>query len=243
MTRWSIGYRYTSWAVRPERKHRLGAASRSLISVAIIYQAQLTPSKIELLAGWVPAQPWLGHTDASTLEAVGAYRFDDPEGEVGIETHLLRSADGQVLQAPVTYRGAPLLGAESSLVTTVQHSVLGTRWVYDACGDPVYAQALAAAILTGGSQADLEFVTDTGTERRQSATEVSGSGSPDSEVPTVGPVAYVSKGARTVVTSDHLELIVVRVIGAHDADGDAHTLVGTWPEHDAPALLASARIT
>ena len=93
--------------------------------MALIYQAELTPSKIDLLAAWIPTRPWLGDADVSTLEAVGAYRFDDPAGEVGIETHLLRSADGQVLHVPLTYRGAPLTGAEAALVGTMQHSVLG----------------------------------------------------------------------------------------------------------------------
>lgn len=56
---------------------------------------------------------------------VGTYRFDDPDGEVGIETHVLRTADGQVIQVPVTYRDAPLEGAASLLITTTQHSILG----------------------------------------------------------------------------------------------------------------------
>jgi len=210
--------------------------------MAILYDATVSPSKIELLRAWVSAQCWLGGADASTLETVGAYRFDDPEGEVGIETHLLRAADGHVFQVPVTYRGAPLFGGEAALITTVQHSVLGRRWVYDACGDPVYAQALATAILTGGTQADLDLVTEKGTERRPATTRVSGSGSPGSVVPTVGSVAPDSDGKRTVVTSGNLQLIVLRVIGAFDADG-MPTLVGTWPGHDAPALLAVARAT
>ncbi len=78
-----------------------------------------------MLGEWVPRQPWIGSADASSLEVVGAYRFDDPAGEVGIETHLVRTADGQVVQVPVTYRGAPTAGAEASLITTMQHSVLG----------------------------------------------------------------------------------------------------------------------
>jgi hypothetical protein len=55
----------------------------------------------------VPHQPWLAGADASTLTRLGSYRSDDPDGEVGIETHLLGPADGRVLQVPLTYRGAP----------------------------------------------------------------------------------------------------------------------------------------
>ena len=39
---------------------------------------------------------------------------------------------------PVTYRDAPLPGADAWLIGTMDHSVLGKRWVYDGVGDPVY---------------------------------------------------------------------------------------------------------
>lgn len=201
---------------------------------------------MDLLRAWVPTQPWLADVDASTVEAVGAYRFDDPDGEVGIETHLLRTVDGQILQVPVTYRGSPLAGAELSLIATTQHSVLGERWVYDACGDQVYVRALATAILSGGTQAELDLVTDAGLERRQATTRVSGSGSPDCAIPPIGSVTYSSDGSRTVVRAGHVESILFRIVGRRNengADSGAQSLVGTWPGHDTPALLALARIT
>jgi len=52
---------------------------------------------------------------------------------------------GEVLHLPVTYRGAPLDGAEAHLITTLEHSALGRRWVYDAAGDPVALGCYAAA--------------------------------------------------------------------------------------------------
>jgi hypothetical protein len=71
--------------------------------VAILHSnAEITPTKPELLATWLPTQPWFG--DASALRLVGAYRFDDPDGAVGMETHLVRAGDGPVLQVPLTYR-------------------------------------------------------------------------------------------------------------------------------------------
>jgi hypothetical protein len=214
--------------------------------VALLYQATLTPSKIELLQAWVPHQPWLGDADATTVEVVGAYRFDDPDGEVGIETHLLRTADGQVLQVPVTYRDAPLVGSESLLIATTQHSVLGERWVYDACGDPVYVTALATAVLSGGTEAELEVVTDAGKERWQATTRVSGSGSPDSSIPSITSVSFSIEGITTVISANRVELTLVRVIDPYfgiDGHGAQQRLVGTWPGHDAPALLALAQIT
>jgi hypothetical protein len=212
--------------------------------VALLYQATLTPAKIEILRAWVPHQSWIGDADASTVGAVGAYRFDDPDGEVGIETHLLRTADGQIVQVPVTYRGSPLDGAESLLMATTRHSVLGERWVYDACGDPVYVRALATAALSGGTQAELEILTDTGREQRQATTLVSGSGSSDIAIPPIGSVSYTSEGTTTLIWANHLELSLVRVIDhVPAAPSGPQRLVGTWPGHDAPALLALVRIT
>ena len=214
--------------------------------MALLYQATLTPSKIELLQTWVPQQPWLGGADASTVVTVGSYRFDDPGGEVGMETHLLRTADSQILQVPVTYRGSPVTGSDSLLIGTMQHSVLGQRWVYDACGDPVYVMALATAVLSGGTQAELDVATDAGQERLPATTRVSGSGSPDTEIPPIGPVSLSNEGTATFIRVGHLELTLLRAI---DPERETHarsgqqSLVGTWPGHDDPALLALAQIT
>jgi hypothetical protein len=213
--------------------------------MALLYHATLTPSKTELLQAWIPRQPWIGGADVTTVETVGAYRFDDPDGEVGMETHLLQTADGQTLQVPVTYRGSPLDGAASSLITTTQHSVLGERWVYDACGDPTYVIALATAILTGGTQADIDFVTESGPKRWDDATtHVAGSGSPDSAIPPIMSISFSDEGTTTVIAAGQLELTVLRVIDPdreNGGRGDAQRLVGTWPGRDAPALLALAR--
>jgi hypothetical protein len=214
--------------------------------VAVLYQATVVPSKIELLQAWVPHQPWLDNADASDLEVAGSYRFDDPDGEVGIETHLLRTADGQILQVPVTYRGSPLEGAESSLITTTQHSVLGQRWVYDGCGDPVYLRALAATILSGGTQAEIDILTDHGQERLEATTRVSGSGRAGTALPPIEAVTRSGEGTTTVVRAGRLELTVFHAIDRRHENGEhdgAQTLEGTWPGHDAPALLALAQIT
>lgn len=205
--------------------------------MALIYNAQLNPSKIELLRDWVPTQSWLGSCDASSLDAVDAYRFDDPDGEVGIETHLLRTADGRILQVPLTYRAAPLDGAESYLIRTMDHSVLGERWVYDGCGDPVYAAALATAVVTGGSGAALEF--DDPAKERPVTAHVSGSGHHDAALPAVNEISCVVDGTDTVVTAGALTLTVVRVVDV-DRRSEELTLTGTWSDQPNPVLLASA---
>ncbi|WP_068158888.1 CG0192-related protein [Rhodococcus phenolicus] len=206
--------------------------------MALIHHAQLSPSKSEILATWVPTQPWSG--GSAELERVDAYRFDDPDGEVGIETHLLRTADGRVLHVPLTYRGAPLGGAEDSLVATMDHSVLGTRWVYDACADPVYVATLVTAIATGGGAADLVDA-ETG-KATQGSVKVSGSGTPDSPVPTIGRIAHTSDATTTTVSAGGVGIVLMRVIdtSAGLPEG-AGVLTGTWPGQGSPTLLAVLR--
>lgn len=116
--------------------------------------ATLTPSKLELLATWLPQQPWFDASDASDVERIAAYRFVDPYGEVGIETLLVRTG-GVVYQVPLTYRDAPLEGAEEFVVGEMDHSELGHRWVYDATGDPVYVDELMRVIREADDQAEL----------------------------------------------------------------------------------------
>ncbi|HWJ80590.1 MAG TPA: hypothetical protein VNS55_00015 [Nocardioides sp.] len=118
--------------------------------MAILHDATLKPTKLEVLEGWAPRQTWWP-AGAPGFELIGRFRFDDPDGEVGIETFLLRAADGSVVQVPLTYRGAPLDGGE--LVSTMEHSVLGDRWVYDALTDPVYRAVLADVVATGAHEA------------------------------------------------------------------------------------------
>src|SRR4051794_16111111 len=120
--------------------------------MALLHRATVSPSKLELLTDWLPSRSWF--PAGLPLERVGSFRFDDPAGEVGGETLLVGTGDGTLLQVPLTYRNAPVDGLERHLVGTAEHSVLGRRWVYDGCADPVWAAALATAVLTGGTQAE-----------------------------------------------------------------------------------------
>lgn len=126
--------------------------------MAIIHKGSwIRPTKLELLAGWMGSQRWYAAKGASpALTALAAWRLGDPEGEVGIETHIVLDTAGPrpvVYQVPLTYRGAPLPGAEHALVGTMEHGVLGPRWVYDAPHDPVYAACLLDLVL-GRAQAE-----------------------------------------------------------------------------------------
>ncbi|MFF5081030.1 hypothetical protein ACFY36_28605 [Actinoplanes sp. NPDC000266] len=197
--------------------------------MALIHRAQISPTKLELLEGWLPSREWAGDIGGSGLERVAAYRFDDPAGEVGVETLLVRAGDGPVLQVPLTYRGSPLDGGDSWLVGTCEHSVLGRRWVYDAVGDPVYAAALAKAILGGEGQAQEFFETDGRLEPRPLSMTIV-VGGPEGE----RPAEQVVPGDPARVVAEGAEFAVVRRVGGGWA-GDGLRLSGSWSGQ--PALV------
>ncbi|GGM84375.1 hypothetical protein ACFFX1_27700 [Dactylosporangium sucinum] len=227
--------------------------------MALLHQAELTPSKLELIAAWLPAQAWFRDPTTEGLARVAAYRFDDPAGEVGIEALLVRVGDGPVYQVALTYRGAPLAGAEPWLVGTTDHSVLGKRWVYDACGDPVYATVLAGALLGTTRQAE-EFLEVEGSlvprKPLMTVTTV------PAAVPAAGPAAdggssagaesavgadsalgavhEVVSGDPTVIETGVARLAVVHVLGGTPRPNDAAVLIGHWDGSDGSVLLAYA---
>ena len=75
--------------------------------MAIVHPAELKPSKLELLAAWLPTQSW--YTGTADIERVATFRLDDPAlvaiGEIGLDAdglfestlnrhvHVLNDAD------------------------------------------------------------------------------------------------------------------------------------------------------
>lgn len=118
--------------------------------MAEIFRTTMEPTKLELLAQWLPQQPWWrGGDRVPQLAPAGGFRLDDPEGEVGMEFMFVTDVSGGqpvTYHVPMSYRGAPLDGAESALLGTSEHGVLGRRWVYDAAQDPVVGAALDAFV-------------------------------------------------------------------------------------------------
>ncbi|MFE3585029.1 maltokinase N-terminal cap-like domain-containing protein [Streptomyces vinaceus] len=120
--------------------------------MAVVHRTTMTPGKLELLAAWLPAQPWYRDPGAGTSPRpvrAGGFRLDDPQGEVGIEFMAVSdgAGDRQVTYlVPLTYRGAPLEGAEDALIGTSEHGVLGRRWIYDGTHDPVLVERLYALV-------------------------------------------------------------------------------------------------
>jgi maltokinase-like protein len=111
--------------------------------------ATLAPSFKQFLPRWVSVQPWYEGTGVPVLTPVGFIRIEDPDGQVGMESHLV--SDGRTLyHAPMTYRGRPLADG-TGLITTAQHSVLGPRWIYDAEHDPVWVAEVLRLVATGSA--------------------------------------------------------------------------------------------
>lgn len=207
--------------------------------MALLHRAELHPTKLELLAAWLPSRRWYRGPAGADVARVAACRFDDPAGAVGIETMLIRAGDGPIHHVPLTYREAPLAGGEDWLLGTAEHSVLGRRWVYDACGDPVYAAALASAIHAGTGQAEEFIQVDGRLERREPAMTVTGSGVHGGEVPAVNAVRRVVDEDPTLIVTDSVELAVVRIVDGNSRPAGA-ILTGTWTGLPAPVLLAYA---
>ncbi|WTX00034.1 1,4-alpha-glucan branching protein [Streptomycetaceae bacterium NBC_01309] len=148
--------------------------------MAVIHHTTLTPGKLDLLTAWLPSRPWYGGgPEAPALAKAGGFRLDDPRGEVGIEFLVVTDASSPTpvspgtpgtpgtsapglaaYLVPLTYRGAPLDGAEHALVGTMEHGVLGRRWAYDGFHDPVLVGQLAA-LIEGRVQAQDQNSTDT----------------------------------------------------------------------------------
>ena len=196
--------------------------------MALLPRAPLRPSKHALLASY------LGTGD---LTAVGSYRFDDPAGEVGIETHLVKSG-ADVLHIPLTYRSEPLGGAEEWGIGTLDHSVLGKRWVYSGCADPVYATEVIRAILTGGTQ--VEQYVEEGEERlyREPTATVLGSGMADTPVPKISGVHAESFDADTLIDAGGVQVVVRHGLSTPEPDSTSGTLSGTWSGTGTSVVLA-----
>ena len=197
----------------------------------------MSPTKQELVEAWLPTRSWA--QDRHVTGKVAEYRFDDPAGEVGVETILWLTEDGTVLQTPLTYRAEPLAGAEDHLVGTTDHSVLGERWVYDGCGDPVWAATLAAAIATGGRQSQMYFEDDGQRIEIPARMQVRGSGTEPAGPAIDGIDSTTDEGAVTTVRAGDVELALARVVGTQLGEG-AH-LSGTVGDDGETHVLAVLR--
>lgn len=171
--------------------------------MAIVHRTTLTPSKLELLEVWLPRQEWAQGTGSPTL--IGSYRFEDPAGEVGLEGLLVETEIG-LLHVPLSYRAAPLEGAEAHLVGTMEHGVLGQRWAYDGEFDPAWRAVTLHAIFAGAQGSDLKVHVDGElTETLDTPIQVRGTGS--GEVPLRADLHIVRRVGEMVRGDEKLNAI------------------------------------
>lgn len=205
--------------------------------MALFHRATITPTKAELIAEWAPTRPW-GPSAGDGIEMIGSYRFDDPEGRVGMETHLV-AAGGALLQVPLTYRDEPLDGAEDALITEMQHSVLGTRWVYDGLRDPRLIIMLAGVAMTGQGEALGMVVYDGRWYIAPSNVRIQGGGWTQERVPVDGFQLASDDATASVLHNDRFDLTVFRrpAPGPRPAIG----LTATWDGQRDAVVLAEVR--
>lgn len=205
--------------------------------MAIFHRATITPTKAELIAAWAPRQPWGPPADAP-IEVIGSYRFDDPDARVGMETHLVTAGEA-LLQIPLTYRDEPLAGADDALITEMQHSVLGTRWVYDGLRDSRYVIMLAAVTMTGQGEALGLVVVDDRWYIAPSNVRIQGGGWTQKRVPVDGFEVAHDDATSVVLRNDRFELTVFRrpASGPRPAIG----LTATWDGLPEPVVLATVQ--
>lgn len=204
--------------------------------MALFHRATIVPTKEELIARWAPTQPW-GPAADEPIEVIGSYRFDDPEGSVGMETHLVAAGDA-ILQVPLTYRDEPLAGADDGLITQMEHSVLGTRWVYDGLRDPRFVLMLAAVTMTGQGEALGMAVYDGRWYVAPSTIRIQGGGWSQERVPVDGFELLTDGATRSVLRNDRFQLTLFRrpVPGPRPAIA----LTARWDGRD-PVVLAEVQ--
>ena len=153
--------------------------------IAKVYStAVLNPTKAEIL-----------HQQFGPVTNIGAFRFVDPNGKVGIETLLVRETDGALLQFPVTYREQRI--SDTHEVGTTEHSHLGTRHITKIVADPVAVTEIIRVILEG----------DTNVQRSDGKTspyKIHGTGTAGVDTLTLDNI-HLKKIADTVVTG-HIDV-------------------------------------
>ena len=205
--------------------------------MAVFHRATITPTKAELIEAWAPSQSW-GPSASDPFDVIGSYRFDDPDGRVGMETHLVRAGD-VLLHVPLTYRDEPLAGADAALITKMEHSVLGTRWVYDGLRDPLFVVMLAGVTMTGQGEALGMVVYEGRWYVAPTNVRIQGRGWTLERVPVDGFELECDEANASVLRNDRFELTLYRrpVV----APRPAIALTATWEEQHDPVVLAEFR--
>jgi hypothetical protein len=207
--------------------------------MARFHRAEITPGKADLIAAWAPTRPWGPPADLP-IDVIGAFRFDDPDGRVGMETHLVTFGD-TLFQVPLTYRDAPLDGGEGAFIGEMEHSALGTRWVYDGLGDPAFLVMLAAVTMTGQGEALGLAVYEDRWYIAPTNVRIQGGGWSLERVPVDGWQSDAGDDVTARFRNDRFTLTAHRAPVV--APRPTMALTATWPAQDAPVLLAEVAET
>jgi Maltokinase N-terminal cap domain len=212
---------------------RGGESFYGLVLMARFHRAVITPTKEELIADWAPRQSW-GPPAGGSMDVVGSYRFDDPDGRVGMEVFLV-DAQGLLVHVPLTYRDEPLPGADDALICEMEHSVLGTRWVYDGLRDPQLVVMLAAVSMTGQGEALGMAIYEGRWYVAPTNVRIQGGTWTLERVPVDGFDLVSDEAGRSVLRNDRFELSVFRrpSPGPRPAIG----LTATWDGQTEPVVL------
>lgn len=200
--------------------------------MAIFHFSTNTPPKAEIIAGWIRHQPWGPATDAP-VALIGSFHLDDPDGEVGMQVYVVEVA-GTLMQVPLTFRDTPIPGSDA-LMSTMEHSVLGTRYVYDGLADDQFLTVLAGAAAAGYGQA-LGFAERDGRRyARPDELVLAGGGG------LAGPIEVDGFGREpgdentVVLRNDRMELTIYRRLT--DRPAPVIGLTATWPGQPAITLV------
>jgi hypothetical protein len=155
-----------------------------------------------------------------------------------MEVHLVTSGE-MIVQVPLTYRDEPMVGAEDALITEMEHSVLGTRWVYDGLRDPRLVVMLAAVTMTGQGEALGMVEYDGRWHIAPTNVRIEGGGWGLERVPVDGFELERDEPTGSVLTNDRFELTVFR--RPEPGSRPAISLTATWPGQSAPVVLAAIR--
>ena len=216
--------------------------------MAIIHSTTMSPTKLELLASWLLAQPWyLDQGREPDLARVGGFRLDDPQGEVGIEFMVVTDGSGDrviTYLVPMTYRASALASADGALIGTAEHGVLGHRWIYDGLHDPVLVAQLIA-LIQGDAEPQAQSVSHTADPTVTSEPVTSGSltavESAVANEPS-GTNLRVETASTDGVPGGQLVIRVNRILQPDDTAAPAAPVVPLAPESGRSYLSATWRL-
>ncbi|HWR86137.1 MAG TPA: phosphotransferase, partial [Rhodoglobus sp.] len=117
-----------------------------LAALALLWNMTLVPAEPGFLAPWMSRQRWFANKGGlPVLEDIGRVELTSSEPGVRVGIHLLldhTAGKPSLYQVPLTYRDAPLEGAEAAMV-----GMLGPVYVYDGPYDQAFTSALLEVVL------------------------------------------------------------------------------------------------